>query len=173
MLFVLTGPESTGKSTLAKALAEQLEVPRVDEAARIYLLDKAGYQPSDLLKIALQQQLLEQSAADVAEPSIVIADTDLQVIYIWWQERFGPAPEILRRAYVNQGPRHYLLCDADLNWVPDPLRENPRDRKRLLELYSEDLHRRQLPFSLIQGEGQQRLDCALSAIKAVDLQAPH
>jgi nicotinamide riboside kinase len=164
VLFVVTGPESTGKTTLVETLRQQLKASRVAEAARSYLQGKAGYQPSDLLHIARQQQAAEGSVLACAPP-LAIADTDLQVVYIWWQERFGPAPVVLQEAYAQQSPRHYLLCKPDLPWEADPLRENPEDRERLWQIYLEDLTARQAAFSIVEGEGQQRLDSALQAIK--------
>ncbi len=163
MLFVVTGPESSGKSTLATLLAQRLNAPHAGEAARTYLQDKVSYQPSDLLNIAQQQQALER-AVMASAPTVAIADTDLQVIHIWWQERFGPVPAVLHRAYAQQAPRHYLLCRPDLPWVADPLRENPEDRERLWQIYLADLSARQLAYSVVQGEGQQRLDSALQGI---------
>jgi nicotinamide riboside kinase len=166
MLFVLTGPESAGKSTLTQALAEHFAAPWVAEFARQYLHDhlqvSATYQPSDLLHIAGQQQSAERDLDD-ATP-FAFADTDLQVIYIWWQERFGPVPRVLSQAYARQSPRHYLLCEPDVAWTPDPLRENPVDRTRLFQAYEADLQRRGLAYSIVRGDGQARLDYALEAV---------
>jgi len=166
VLFVVTGPESSGKTTLVDTLAQQLKAPRVAEAARSHLQNKTGYQPSDLLKITQQQRAAEGSVL-ASGPPLAIADTDLQVVYIWWQERFGPAPALLHEAYAQQSPRHYLLCKPDLPWEADPLRENPEDRERLWLIYRQDLSARQLAFSTVEGAGQQRLDCALQAIRQV------
>ncbi|MCR9258107.1 MAG: ATP-binding protein [Pseudomonadaceae bacterium] len=166
MLFVVTGTESSGKTSLVEALAKHLKAPGVTETSRVYLQGRVGYQPSDLLQIAQQQQAAE-GAVLASAPTLAIADTDLQVVYIWWQERFGPAPEVLQEAYAQQSPRHYLLCKPDLPWEADPLRENPADRERLWEVYRQDLSARQLAFSIIEGVGQQRLDNALRAIRQV------
>jgi nicotinamide riboside kinase len=166
MLFVLTGPESAGKSTLTQALAEHFAAPWVTEFARQYLHDQlqasANYQPSDLLHIAAQQQLAEGTLQGKAP--FKFADTDLQVIYIWWQERFGPVPRVLSQAYARQSPRHYLLCEPDVAWAPDPLRENATDRARLFQGYEADLQRRGLAYSIVRGDGQARLDYALEAV---------
>ena len=51
-IVVVTGPESCGKTTLARQLADRWEAPLVSEAARDYLQNKGSYQKSDLLKIA-------------------------------------------------------------------------------------------------------------------------
>ena len=163
MLFVLTGPESAGKSVLTMALAEHFSAPYVDEVARTYIRAGHVYHPSDLLKIAVQQQLAEA----MSSVALAFADTDLQVLYIWWQERFGPVPKKLVTAFKQQSPRHYLLCVPDIPWAPDPLRENPHDRDRLLQLYEADLLSRDLPFSRIQGVGEERIANAIAAVDAV------
>lgn len=167
MLFVLTGPESTAKSVLTAALSRHFEALAVRETARVFLADMEAYGPSDLLAIAQLQLEAEASAHAQAQGAHIFADTDLQVLHIWWQERFGPAPESLSMSYARQGARHYLLCEPDIPWTPDPLRENPHDRERLFELYEADLKKRQLPYSRIAGAGDARLDCARAAVEAV------
>ena len=59
-IVVITGPESCGKTTLARQLADRWEAPLVNEAARDYLQNKDSYQESDLLEIAKLQNAMEQ-----------------------------------------------------------------------------------------------------------------
>ena len=165
MLFVLTGPESSGKSALTEKLADHLTAPAIAEVARTYLQTRSIYLPSDLLEIARQQAKAE--AAAQVRSQLAVADTDLQVVYIWWQERFGPVPESLSHAYRQQTRRHYLLCRPDIPWTPDPLRENPHDRERLFDCYLEDLERRNLAYSIVEGEDDHRLENAIKAVTAV------
>ena len=161
MLFVLTGPESSAKTTLAQDLSRHFNVPWIEEASRAYLQNRPGYGPTDLLQIAELQMAAELSVS----AEFLFADTDLQVVHIWWQEKFGPAPRWLSDAYKSQRRRHYLLCRPDLPWQPDPLRENPQDRERLFGLYRADLEARQLPFSEIAGQHEERLQCAINAVE--------
>ena len=164
MKVVLTGPECSGKTTLATQLAEHFGVSIAPEPARGHLQPEQVYQPSDLLQLTAVQRRLE-----VKEPvRLQVFDTDLQTIYIWWQEKFGPAPEVLRRAYAeysSQFDRRYLLCRPDIPWKYDPLRENPDDRDRLYELYRNDLSARGLAFGLIEGQADQRFKCAVDFIQ--------
>ena len=156
MLFVFTGPESSGKTTLSDYVCSTFGLAKVDELARIYLERKISYLPNDLLKIAQYQHDAENTAVYNATNSVV-ADTDLQTIYLWWQEKFGPVPNVLADAFALQTPRVYLLCKPDIAWVRDPLRENPRDRKRLFDVYEKDLRLRQLPYEVIDGDEDERL----------------
>ena len=166
MMVVCTGPESSGKSTLARTLAARYGGAMVAEQAREYL-QHTNYLPTDLLAIAELQRDAERRQLGARW---CCADTDLQVIYLWWQERFGPAPGALAEAYAAQAPRHYLLCRPDLEWHPDPLRQNPDDRDRLFELYRQDLDARDLPYTIVEGQGEARevaVHAALSHLRLV------
>lgn len=168
LVLVVTGPESTGKTTLALLLASRLAAPLVPEEARAYLdQHRADYSPGDLLAIAHHQQRAEAEAyrsARLHGSQHLVADTDLQVIYVWWQEKYGAAPQTLGRAYARQSERLYLLCYPDLPWQPDPQREHPHDRLRLFRLYERDLISRQARYVTIRGAGDERLEAALDAI---------
>ncbi|MEQ8689835.1 MAG: ATP-binding protein [Pseudomonadales bacterium] len=155
MLVVVTGPECSGKTTLTQECADRLGLPCVPEVARSYLQPGRRYQPTDLLKIAHQQATLESACRQEATAGLV-ADTDLQTIYIWWQEKYGPAPTALVQAYAGQSERCYLLCTPDLPWQQDGLRENPLDRERLFALYKNDLDQRGKPYHIVAGEGPGR-----------------
>ena len=165
----LTGPESTGKTTLATLLAEQLGARLVPEVARGYLNAREpadthiAYAREDLLEIARQQMALETEARE--QGGLVVCDTDVLVIAIWWQEKFGPLPASLQQAMDERTPRSYLLLSPDLPWVADPQRENPADRTRLFDLYKAELAGSEFPYAVIQGAGDARLAQALLAVE--------
>ena len=164
MKIVLTGPECSGKTTLAMELAEHHGAAVAPEPAREQLQPERSYQPSDLLELIQQQIRLEHHAT----AELQIFDTDLQNIYLWWQEKFGPAPTLLQRRYAEycaQQDRIYLLCRPDIRWEFDPLRENPHDRDRLYALYCADLAARGLAYGVIEGQGSQRLKSALAYLQ--------
>lgn len=165
LLLILTGPESTGKSTLAAVLAEALAAPLVTEQARSYLETRSAsageYTEQDVLAIA-QAQAQVEGAALARQSPVVVADTDQQVLRLWWQEKFGELPEELQ-ALQKSAPgleagirRHYLLCYPDLAWEPDPLRENPNDRLRLFQRQLAMLESEQALFRVIWGLGPVR-----------------
>jgi len=160
LLIVVTGPESSGKTKLAEQLAKYFQCDSITEQARLYLKKSSSYMPSDLLAISQVQMLAEESTSP-----LTFADTDQQVIYIWWQVRYGVAPTSLVARYAQQGIRHYLLCAPDLDWVADPLRENPNDRNDLFQLYRNDLDARGLSYDVVRGHGEERFMCALGAVQ--------
>ena len=161
--IVLTGPESCGKTELACQLSERLSIPCVPEMARDYLSKKTGsYLPSDLLVIAELQRQKEEETRAISD---YIADTDQQALSIWWQEKFGPTPQLICDLYKRQSRGVYLLCYPDLVWEPDPLRENENDRLRLFEIYLEDLRKRELLYRVVKGTGETRLNNAINALE--------
>jgi len=162
----LTGPESTGKTTLARGLAERLGATLVEEVARKYLERRPRYAPADLLTIATLQVEAEARARSAAD-GLLICDTDLTVIQVWWEEKFGDVPEELHAALEARTERAYLLLEPDLPWVPDPLRENPADRYRLFARYQALLDSGPFPSRVVSGSGAQRLENALAHVRSL------
>ena len=171
MILVLTGPECSGKSTLAAQLHAHLDWPLLPELARAYLDGRHAqsgiyrYRPSDLLNLASMQR---QAEALKCNKDDAILDTDLLTLIVWWQEKFGPVPRQLSSQWQCQATRRYLLCKPDMPWQPDPQRENPSDRDRLYAHYEAELSNRGCKYSICEGNEQARLAQALTAIKSVD-----
>ena len=163
--FVLTGPECSGKSALSESLAEHFHGKYLVEPARTILDGSKTYTPKDLL--AILQAYINRDAVNSSDTNTkLFLDTDLQNLFVWWQEKFGPAPKILSRAYKEQSDRFFLLCKPDLPWINDPLRENPIDRDRLFGIYFRDLTQRALPFAVVEGVGLERLELSIEHVTA-------
>jgi NadR type nicotinamide-nucleotide adenylyltransferase len=164
--ILILGPESTGKSTLAEKLAEHYAEPWVPEVAREYLeqLDRPyGY--DDLLHIGRQQMQLEDEMAAGAKNHL-FCDTDLRVIQVWSQHRFGKVDpwvleEITRRTYDL-----ILLCAPDLPWQEDPLREHPEleMRQQFFDVYQQLAQASGFPWALISGDTAERLSTAIQEV---------
>jgi NadR type nicotinamide-nucleotide adenylyltransferase len=164
--ILILGPESTGKSTLAEKLAEHYAEPWVPEVAREYLeqLDRPyGY--DDLLQIGRQQMQLEDEMAAGAKNHL-FCDTDLRVIQVWSQHRFGKVDpwvleEITRRTYDL-----ILLCAPDLPWQEDPLREHPEleMRQQFFDVYQQLAQASGFPWALISGDTAERLSTAIQEV---------
>lgn len=160
----LTGPESTGKTTLALALAEHLGAVLVPEVARHYLEGRTGYERSDVLEIARLQMAAEAEARETTD-GLIVCDTDLLVIQVWWEEKYGTLPEELVEALRTQTPRSYLLLHPDVDWAADPQRENPLDRDGLFARYQTLLAAGEHPHRTVAGRGAERIARALVAIE--------
>ena len=169
--LVTTGAESSGKTTLAKQLSQRLDAPLVSEASRPYLNamrcadSRFRYQLDDLLAIA-KLQLGAERRATSDKPPCIICDTDLLVIKVWCEEKFGFCHPLIDRLFTEQlqaAPRHYLLCHWDIPWEADPLRENPDDREYLYGRYLEVLNSLDVPYSIVRGSPDERLEKAIRA----------
>ncbi|MEI7489890.1 MAG: ATP-binding protein [Bacteroidota bacterium] len=162
--IAITGPESTGKSMLAGQLAVQYGTVWVPEYAREYLeLNGPAYREEDILAIARGQLERETEALRKAS-GFIFCDTEFVVTKIWSEVKYGRCHPWIS----GQVERHvydlYLLCDIDLPWEFDPLREHPGRRKELFELYCNELTARGFPFFIVRGYGRDRLSNAISII---------
>lgn len=144
--ITLTGPESSGKTTIAQRLAMDFNAPLVTEYARIYLEQlNQPYQKSDLRKIA-QGQLLAEKEVTENKSRYLICDTDLLTIIIWSEEKYGSVDPWISEAYSNQQTDLYFLLRPTLPWTYDPQRENPNDRDRLFQIYRKKLRQYRQPY---------------------------
>lgn len=162
LIICLTGAECTGKTTLARELADALQTPLVAEVSRDYLAGRASYGPEDVLAIARAQMAAEQAA--LKQSCLVVADTDLTVIQVWWEVRYGALHPWIAQALEERSPRCYLLPAPDLPWEFDPLRESPHDRPRLHERYRQILQAGPFPVAEVTGAGPARFQQAHAAV---------
>jgi NadR type nicotinamide-nucleotide adenylyltransferase len=165
--IVVIGPESTGKSTLCEELAAHFHTEWVREYAREYLEERGmGYSYETLSTIAKGQLALEDAGAAHLD-GLLFIDTDLYVIKVWSEYVFGRCEawvldEIVRRKYDA-----YLLCNTDLPWADDPLREypDPGIRERLFHIYKDLLINQSVPWAEIGGVADARLRYAIDAVE--------
>ncbi len=164
---VLTGPESTGKSTLAEKLAAHYQTVWVPEYARAYIggLDRP-YNKEDILRIA-QGQLERESIFLINANSLLICDTALLVPKIWSEVVYGECPEWIEKQFIQRHYDLYLLMYPDIEWESDPQREHPHYRKELFELYEKTLQKINTPFAIIKGDTENRMILARQAIEVI------
>ena len=163
--IAVTGPESTGKSELAKNLALQFNTVWVPEVARDYLEGLGRtYEFGDIGIIARKQYELENRLAKRAS-GILICDTDFLVTKIWSIYKYGKCDPWIEVMVKNHGYDLYLLCDIDLPWVEDPLREHPARRNELFNLYLDELKKNHARFEIISGTGRDRTENAILAVE--------
>ena len=163
--IVITGPESTGKSTLAAQLAAHFNTQWVPEYARTYIdqLDRP-YVEKDLLEIAKGQFDAERKIAQQAE-SPVFLDTSLEVIKIWSEKKYGRCHSWIIEKLKTNPHDLYLLCQPDIPWQFDPQREHPQEREQLFNLYHQELTEQNTNFVLISGLKEKRLINALQYVE--------
>ena len=157
--IVVIGGESTGKSTLCKALARHYQTVWVPERARSYLEERGGvYQAEDLPRM-LEQQLKQTAAMARHARRWLFCDTDAEVYRVWSEHKYGFCDRSILDAVVHERPDGYLLCSPDLPWEPDPLREHPEPqwREYFFRYYLQILAEKEIPFAIIKGQQQERL----------------
>ena len=170
---VVLGPESTGKSTLCEQLANHYNTLNCPEYARQFLSENGvKYNYTDLLTIAKGQLTLEdnftQQALENKKNKLVI-DTDMYVMKVWCEYVFNNChtyilDEIHKREYDL-----YLLCDIDLEWTPDEMREYPdeKPRQELFAIYKDILINQNTPWGIVSGAGDQRTQNAIQLIDKI------
>ncbi len=163
--IAVTGPESTGKTTLAESLAAKYHTLWVPEYARKYIdnLDHP-YQKEDVEKIARGQiKNIYESSQKVDK--LLICDTELVVIKIWMEVRYGNCPDWIINELEKQFFHIYFLCYPDIPWVYDKQREHPHLREYLFELYEKELQKNNFNYVIIKGNKEERL---LKAAKEIN-----
>ena len=191
--IVVIGPESTGKSTLCEKLAAHYQTLWVPEYAREYL-EKQGteYTYEDLLTIAKGQIELEERISSKlkvqsskfkvqnpirnSQPSTInhqrstslFIDTDMYVMKVWAEYVFNNCHNWILNRIAERKYDLYLLCDVDLPWIEDQLREYPdaRIRQKLFYFYKELMENQSTPWTVISGNYEERLDKAIQFIDA-------
>lgn len=148
--IAFTGPECSGKSTMARWLAKELSFDLVKEYAREYLKDKSAYSIDDLDMIASKQ--FERNSVE----GYLVVDTEMLVMKIWFEEKYQRVSENILQLLERQQIDLYFLCKPDFNWVSDPLRENANDRERLFEIYESNLKKFNLSYCVLSGSESER-----------------
>ncbi|NDE79029.1 MAG: ATPase [Chitinophagaceae bacterium] len=179
--IVVIGPESTGKSTLCRQLAEHFETVWCPEYAREYLLTNGkDYSYTDLLTIAKGQiageenwaELLEKRAAPLLEQDYDIPyfiDTNMVVMKVWAEFVFNKCHPYIEEQLAKRKYDHYLLCEPDLEWEKDELREYPdlETREKLFFIYKNYLEQQSIPWTLIKGKNEDRIQSAIRTVNKI------
>ncbi len=162
----LIGPESTGKTTLCEQLAQYFNTEWIPEYARTYV-KKLGreYNYDDIEHIAKTQLMQFKSKEEGS--NLVFFDTDLIITKIWFSECYNKIPEWMNTAIYEQNVQLYLLCQPDLLWEYDAVRENAHNRQYLYNCYKKEIEQLSIPFSEISGLGNIRIKNAIDAVKRI------
>lgn len=168
-IIVITGAESTGKSTLTERLANHFEVPFIPEIAREYVENlNRKYTYSDVETIAKMQIAKFNSILESDAPYIFV-DTWLIVTKIWFEFVFKKTPDWLINEILKTKIDLFLVCDIDLPWIYDPVRENGGENRKILqEKYIENITEFNFDYKLISGIDDERFYRALNFLKEIN-----
>jgi NadR type nicotinamide-nucleotide adenylyltransferase len=172
--IVIIGPESTGKTTLCRQLAEHYKTIWVTEYAREYLLTNGtDYTFETLLDIAKGQINNEDSTIESIEKNfnelkteLIFIDTDMYVMKVWCEFVFDKCHHWILNAIAERKYDLYLLCNIDLPWIKDELREYPdlAKREKLYHYYKDIMVNQQVTWIDINGSYDERLQKATNAV---------
>ena len=166
---VLFGPESTGKTTLSKQLAEHYHTLWVPEFAREYLQKKWNREqkicePKDLLPIAIGQIKLENELTKKAN-SVLICDTNLLETKVYSEAYYhNGCDSVLDKYAIENTYDLYFLTYIDTPWVADDLRDKPQERERMFSAFEAALKKYNKPYIILKGNKESRLRKAIEHI---------
>lgn len=163
--IAILGPESTGKTALAQQLAEHFNAAWVPEYAREYVERlTAPYTYDDVCNIAQKQVEQEKSFDADTTDGIVFFDTELIITKVWFSYCFKTIPDFVTQQLESGFFDMYLLCEPDLPWQPDKVREHGDDRDFFFEWYKREVEQTGKPYVIVNGIGELRLQCVIKAI---------
>jgi NadR type nicotinamide-nucleotide adenylyltransferase len=164
--IALIGPESSGKTTLCRQLANYFNTHWVPEYARSYIenLNRA-YTSDDILLIAKEQFKTEESLMQTAN-NLLFTDTEFINAKVWCEDVFGFCPDWILRKVTEKKYDLFLLTKPDLPWEKDAVRENPNRRDYFYELYLKEIETRNFNYKIISGSGEERFQNAVMAVKS-------
>ena len=162
--IVITGAESTGKTTLCQKLAKEFETIWVPEFARIYLEEKQkSVEKEDILRIAKGHTELEDEYTLKAN-RVLIIDTDMIITKLYSQIYFQTVPKFVLDEIQKRKYHLHIVLTPDVSWVADPLRDLPHFRDEFHKLLLEELQKVQAHYQIVSGNYQERFHKAKEII---------
>ena len=162
--IAITGPESSGKTTLCRLLSDYFKVPFISEYARTFLENTSGaYQQSDLDFIAKEHLKNILSSTH----SVSISDTDFSVLEIWSEYKFKKSSRLIKELAGKDLFGLHILCRPDIPWEADDLRENEHSRLYLFELYKASLIMHRKNFIVVEGPVKNRIKKSIEYIEQI------
>jgi NadR type nicotinamide-nucleotide adenylyltransferase len=164
--IAITGPEATGKSTLASALAAHFYTEYCAEYSREYFENRSyDYDLNDVIAINKEQLSRINNLIDFYnDKKVLFFDTESIVNRIWSEVKFGICPPEIMKTTQKPAFELYLLCYPDIDWEADPLREDEHNRHALFKKYEALLAEMNATVFVVKGNGKERLENVISYI---------
>ncbi|MDA6071205.1 DUF4301 family protein [Flavobacterium sp. AC] len=175
--IALFGPESTGKTTLAKQLAEYYVTEWVPEFARDYLQEKWEENQhicvaDDMMPIAYGQVALENRKLASAK-KYLFSDTNLMVTKVFSEMYYGFCDPLLNEAALEHDYDLFFLTDIDVPWEKDDIRDTSDGRETVFSVFKQSLIDAKKPFITLSGNKESRLAKATAIIDNLSIAKQH
>jgi NadR type nicotinamide-nucleotide adenylyltransferase len=165
--IAIVGPESTGKSTMAQYLANNLGTVCVPEYARYYCRNlNRQYTLQDEINMFHGQLSLEEALSPLAKNNILICDTTILTVKVWCDHLFGGTPVEIKTEITRRRYDLYLIMDIDLPWEDDPLRDFPDQREHFRAVWEQELQAINANYTIASGLGINRLRQGLENVRS-------
>ena len=161
---VLIGPQSTGKSELARTLATHYGATWIEEYAREYAIANPRELTAHDVEPIARGQMANEDAAEVGGAALLILDTDLISTVVYARHYYGSCHDWIERAARARAADLYLLLDVDTPFVDDPARDSADRREELFAKFHLALQEFEVPFVVIRGSWAERQQRAMEAI---------
>ena len=166
LVVVVTGPECTGKTTLAAELGARYEAPVSGEYARAYQAARTETLTREDVEPIARGQLCGEDEAREAGTRLVVADTDLVSTMVYSRHYYGMCPAWVESAARSRRADLYLLLAPDVPWVADGLqRDRPFGREELHREFREALAVLGARTVEVSGDWQTRRRIANAAVE--------
>jgi len=148
------GPESTGKSVMARQLAEFYKTEFVPEVAR-EIVSSNDFTTDDIIKIGYAQteRVVEK---EKTASRILFCDTDLITTQIYCRQYLGVVPAVLYELEKKIIYDQYFLFDIDVPWIADGMRDLSDNRQDMFNVFKHELEVRKIPYLLVKGNYEER-----------------
>jgi HTH-type transcriptional repressor of NAD biosynthesis genes len=153
-LICFYGPESTGKSTMAKYFAQLYKTEFVPEVARELIISN-DFTVDDIIRIGHAQTDRIKEKLKTAN-KFLFCDTDLITTQIYSKKYLGMVPEVLYQLESEIQYDKYFLFDIDVPWIADGLRDLSNQREAMLKIFEDELTKRQIQFVRVKGDWKER-----------------
>lgn len=165
VLICFYGPESTGKSTLARRMAQRYHTEYVPEVAK-EIINSNTFTAEDIVRIGRAQTDRTLQKAAIAN-RVLFCDTDVITTAIYSEVYLGMAPKVLKDFEKEVTYDQYFLFDIDVPWVPDGLRDLGEKRAEMFDRFKRELERRKIPYILVAGSYEDRERKVIQVVDAL------